>query len=77
MERNSLLSECLSDGIDVGSAGGCGSEPLTTVIVGTYTDECASRGVYSYYFDQEKGMLVGGGTAGLFTEAPGRSVGLR
>lgn len=48
---------------------GCGSEPLT-MIVGTYTDECASRGVYSYYFDQEKGMLVGG-DGGLFTEAPG------
>lgn len=48
---------------------GCGNEPLT-MIVGTYTDECASRGVYSYYFDQEKGILVGG-DGGLFTEAPG------
>ena len=48
---------------------GCGNEPLT-MIVGTYTDECASRGVYSYYFDQEKGVLTDGG-GNIFTEAPG------
>lgn len=48
---------------------GCGNEPLT-MIVGTYTDECASRGVYSYIFDQEKGALVGG-EGGRFAEAPG------
>ncbi len=48
---------------------GCGNEPLT-MIVGTYTDESASRGVYSYFFDQEKGTLVGG-DEGRFTEAPG------
>lgn len=47
----------------------CGSEPLT-MIVGTYTDECASRGVYSYLFDQEEGVLVSGGES-RFTEAPG------
>ena len=49
---------------------GCRNEPLT-MIVGTYTDECASRGVYSYFFDQEKGMLVEGDKGGLFSEAPG------
>jgi len=49
---------------------GCKIEPLT-MIVGTYTDECASRGVYSYFFDQEKGMLVEGDKGGLFSEAPG------
>lgn len=48
---------------------GCGNEPLT-MIVGTYTDECASRGVYSYFFDQEKGVLTDGG-GNIFTEAPG------
>ena len=48
---------------------GCGSEPLT-MIVGTYTDECASRGVYSYFFDKEKGALVGD-EGGRFAEAPG------
>lgn len=48
---------------------GCGNEPLT-MIVGTYTDECASRGVYSYFFDQEKGALTDGG-GNIFTEAPG------
>lgn len=47
---------------------GCGNEPLT-MIVGTYTDECASRGVYSYFFDQEKGVLTDGG-GNIFTEAP-------
>ena len=49
---------------------GCKNEPLT-MIVGTYTDECASRGVYSYFFDQEKGMLVDGAEEGRFEEAPG------
>lgn len=48
---------------------GCGNEPLT-MIVGTYTDECASRGVYSYFFDQEKGVITDGG-GNIFTEAPG------
>ena len=48
---------------------GCGSEPLT-MIVGTYTDECASGGVYSYFFDQEKGTLVDS-EGGQFAEAPG------
>ena len=48
---------------------GCGSEPLT-MVVGTYTDECASRGVYSYFFDQEKGALASG-EGGQFAEAPG------
>ena len=49
---------------------GCKNEPLA-MIVGTYTDECASRGVYSYFFDQEKGMLVDSGEEGRFEEAPG------
>lgn len=53
---------------------GCGSEPLT-MVVGTYTDDCASRGVYSYFFDQEKGVLVTGKGEGRFAEAPG-AVGL-
>lgn len=48
---------------------GCRSEPLT-MIVGTYTDDCTSRGVYSYFFDQDKGALVGG-DGGRFLEAPG------
>lgn len=48
---------------------GCGSEPLV-MVVGTYTDECASRGVYSYFFDQDKGVLTGDGGE-LFTEAQG------
>ena len=51
------------------SLAGCGSEPLV-MVVGTYTDECASRGVYSYFFDQDKGVLAGDGGK-LFTEAPG------
>ena len=49
---------------------GCKNEPLA-MIVGTYTDECASMGVYSYFFDQEKGMLVDSGEEGRFEEAPG------
>jgi len=49
---------------------GCKNEPLA-MIVGTYTDECASRGVYSYFFDQEKGELVDGVEEGRFEEAPG------
>ena len=49
---------------------GCKNEPLT-MIVGTYTDECASRGVYSYFFDQEKGVLADGIEERLFVEAPG------
>lgn len=53
---------------------GCGSKPLT-LVVGTYTDDCASRGVYSYFFDQEKGVLVTGKGEGRFAEAPG-AVGL-
>lgn len=53
---------------------GCGSEPLT-MVVGTYTDDCSSRGVYSYFFDQEKGVLVTGKGEGRFAEAPG-AVGL-
>lgn len=53
---------------------GCGSEPLT-MVVGTYTDDCASRGVYSYFFDQEEGVLVTGKGEGRFVEAPG-AVGL-
>ena len=68
MERTYFRNVFLMALMSVALAG-CGSEPLT-MIVGTYTDECASRGVYSYYFDQEKGMLVGG-DGGLFTEAPG------
>ena len=53
---------------------GCGSKPLT-MVVGTYTDDCASRGVYSYFFDQEKGVLVTGKGEDRFAEAPG-AVGL-
>lgn len=68
MERTYFRNVFLMALMSVALAG-CGSEPLT-MIVGTYTDECASRGVYSYYFDQEKGMLFGG-DGGLFTEAPG------
>ena len=68
MERTYFRNVFLMALMSVALAG-CGNEPLT-MIVGTYTDECASRGVYSYYFDQEKGMLVGG-DGGLFTEAPG------
>ncbi len=49
---------------------GCKNEPLT-MIVGTYTDECASKGVYSYFFDQEKGVLADGIEKRLFVEAPG------
>ena len=49
---------------------GCKNEPLT-MIVGTYTDECASRGVYSYFFDQEKGELVFSDKGDRFSEAPG------
>ena len=49
---------------------GCKSEPLT-MIVGTYTDECASRGVYSYFFDQEKGELIVCDKGDRFEEASG------
>lgn len=53
------------------SLAGCGNEPLT-MIVGTYTDDCASQGIYSYRFDQDKGELACDGKV-LFEEAPGAS----
>lgn len=68
-KRKSDLLSCLAMLLMSLAVTGCGSEPLT-MIVGTYTDECASRGVYSYIFDQEKGALVGG-EGGRFAEAPG------
>lgn len=68
-KRKSDLLSCLAMLLMSLAVTGCGSEPLT-MIVGTYTDECASRGVYSYLFDQEKGALVGG-EGGRFAEAPG------
>lgn len=68
-KRKSDLSSCGMAVLMSLAVTGCGSEPLT-MIVGTYTDECASRGVYSYIFDQEKGALVGG-EGGRFAEAPG------
>ncbi len=74
MERTYFRNVFLMALMSVALAG-CGSEPLT-MIVGTYTDECASRGVYSYYFDQEKGMLFGGDGVCL-QRLLGRSVGLR
>ena len=66
-------SELLSCGVVVLMSlalAGCKNEPLK-MIVGTYTDECASRGVYSYFFNQEKGVLVDGAEEGRFEEAPG------
>jgi len=66
-------SELLSCGVVVLMSlalAGCKNEPLK-MIVGTYTDECASRGVYSYFFDQEKGVLVDDAEEGRFEEAPG------
>ena len=68
MERTYFRNVFLMALVSVALAG-CGNEPLT-MIVGTYTDECASRGVYSYFFDQEKGVLTDGG-GNIFTEAPG------
>lgn len=68
-KRKSDLLSCLAMLLMSLAVTGCGSEPLT-MIVGTYTDECASRGVYSYFFDQEKGVLIGG-EGGRFAEAPG------
>lgn len=62
-------SDLLSCGAVALALTACGSEPLT-MVVGTYTDECASRGVYSYFFDQEKGELAGGGES-RFAEAQG------
>ena len=72
-DMNKRKSELLSCGAVVLMSlalAGCKNEPLA-MIVGTYTDECASRGVYSYFFDQEKGMLVDSGEEGRFEEAPG------
>ncbi len=66
--RKSDLLSCLAMLLMSLVVTACGSEPLT-MIVGTYTDECASRGVYSYFFDQEKGTLVSG-DEGRFAEAP-------
>ena len=68
-KRKSDLLSCVMAVLMSLAVTGCGSEPLT-MIVGTYTDECASRGVYSYFFDQEKGALVGD-EGGRFAEAPG------
>lgn len=68
-KRKSDLLSCVMAVLMSLAVTGCGSEPLM-MIVGTYTDECASRGVYSYFFDQEKGALVGD-EGGRFAEAPG------
>jgi len=72
--RKADLLPCGVAALMLAALTGCGSEPLT-MIVGTYTDGCASRGVYSYFFDQEKGELVSGDGGDRFAEAPG-AVGL-
>ena len=66
-------SELLSCGVVVLMSlalAGCKNEPLT-MIVGTYTDECESMGVYSYFFDQEKGEMVVSDKGDRFAEASG------
>ena len=68
-KRKSVLLSCGVAALMSLALAGCKNESLT-MIVGTYTDECASRGVYSYFFDQEKGTLVDS-EGGQFAEAPG------
>lgn len=41
-----------------------------TMVVGTYTDGCTSLGLYSYRFDQDKGVLAAPGEE-HYPEAPG------
>lgn len=69
MRRSDLLT-CVVAALMSLMLAGCHRRPLT-MIVGTYTDDCASRGVYSYFFDQEKGIPVGERGEDRFVEAPG------
>ena len=69
MRRSDLLT-CVVAALMSLMLAGCHRRPLT-MIVGTYTDDCASRGVYSYFFDQEKGVPVGDRGEDRFVEAPG------